>query len=81
MCLASVLKHLISSNSCLLTLLGAESSQIKETTPSSHGKESTKSGSLTHKHNKRLQGYDDLCSVYVLSSLFITYIRVLDMFV
>lgn len=52
-------------------LQSAESSQIKETTPSSHGKEPTKSGSLTHKHNKRLQGLKKhkegcLCAICVM---------------
>lgn len=52
-------------------LQSAESSQIKETTPSSHAKESTKSGSLTHKHNKRLQGLKKhkegcLCAICVM---------------
>lgn len=52
-------------------LQSAESSQIKETTPSSHGKEPTKSGSLTHKNNKRLQGLKKhkegcLCAICVM---------------
>lgn len=52
-------------------LQSAESSQIKDTTPSSHGKEPTKNGSLTHKNNKRLQGLKKhkegcLCAICVM---------------
>lgn len=52
-------------------LQSAESSQTKDTTPSSHGKEPTKSGSLTQKHNKRLQGLKKhkegcLCAICVM---------------
>ncbi|XP_059313532.1 uncharacterized protein LOC132064542 [Lycium ferocissimum] len=52
-------------------LQSAESSQIKDTTPSSHGKEPTKSGSLTHKNNKRAQGLKKhkegcLCAICVM---------------
>ncbi|KAK4378697.1 hypothetical protein RND71_000559 [Anisodus tanguticus] len=52
-------------------LQSAESSQIKDTTPSSHGKEPTKSGSLTHKSHKRAQGLKKhkegcLCAICVM---------------
>ncbi|KAM3377742.1 bromodomain-containing factor 2 [Capsicum galapagoense] len=52
-------------------LQSAESSQVKDTTPSSNGKEPTKSGSLTQKSNKRFQGLKKhkegcLCAICVM---------------